>query len=72
MKTKNNQIGFVSLEAEPEVITLADNPNQRHNSKVNKLIEMYLTLAHLPYYVNDKAKRLQFACAIKQLRANRC
>jgi hypothetical protein len=61
----------ITLENEPEVITLAINPNDRHNKQINKLIEMYLTLSRLPHYVNDSAKRLQFACAIKKLRLER-
>jgi len=70
-KTKNNQIGFVTLEEQPTVVTLAVNPNDRHNKQIDKLIQMYLSLSKLPYYVSDAKKRLQFACAIKSLRAER-
>jgi hypothetical protein len=61
----------IELEEQPEIITLAVNPNDRHNKQINKLIEMYLQLSKLPMYVSDAKKRLQFACAIKSLRSNR-
>jgi hypothetical protein len=61
----------IELEEQPEVITLAVSPNQRHNRQIEKLIAMYLQLSKLPMYVYDAKKRLQFACAIKSLRANR-
>ena len=57
----------INIEEQPIVIGVTSRKKAEIN-RIEKCINLYVELAHLPQWCNDKAKRLMFACKIKELR----